>query len=78
MLNKNAASMIIGISMDQEIYPILGQVLLSLLYWMRNLLTDTRGQGRDWQNGKRHPGQIIYGQNSGRNWKEMQSRSKNG
>ena len=24
------------------------------------------GPGGDWQNGKRHPGQIIYGQNSGR------------
>ena len=34
----------------------------------------------DWQNGKRHPGQIIYGQNSGPNWEEMLSwgRSKNG
>ena len=24
--------------------------------------------GGDWQNGKRHPGQIIYGQNSGEEW----------
>ena len=26
---------------------------------------DICGPGGDWQNGKRHPGQIIYGQNSG-------------
>ena len=47
---------------------------------MRNLQTDFCGLGGDWQNGKRHPGQIIYGQNSGRNWEEMLSwgRSKNG
>ena len=32
------------------------------------------------ENGKRHPGQIVYGQNSGRNWREMLSggRSING
>ena len=28
---------------------------------------------RERQNGKRHPGQIIYGQNSGRNWEELLS-----
>ena len=80
MLCKNAASMTIGISMDQEICLVLGQVSLSLLYWMRNLQTDICRPGRDWPNGKRHPGQIIYGQNSGRNWEEMLSwgRSKNG
>ena len=33
MLNKNAASTIIGISMGQEICLILGQVSLNLLYW---------------------------------------------
>ena len=46
---------------------------------MRILQTETCGPGRDWQNGKRHPSQIIYGQNSGRNWEEMLSwgRSKN-
>ena len=32
MLSKSAASMIIGISMDQEICLILGQVSLSLFY----------------------------------------------
>ena len=36
--------------------------------------------GWDWQNGKRHPGQIIYGQNSGENWERMPSwrRGKSG
>ena len=28
-------------------------------------LSDSCGPVRDWQNGLRHPGQIIYGQNSG-------------
>ena len=65
MLCKKAATMTIGISMDQEIFLLLGQVSLSLLYWKRNLQTDFCGPGRDWQNGKRHPGQIIHGQNSG-------------
>ena len=57
--------MIIGISMDQEICLILGQVSLSLLYEVRNLQKDSCVPERDWQNGKRHPDQIIYGQNSG-------------
>ena len=51
-----------------------------LLYEMRNLQTEIRGPGRHWQNGKRHPGHIIYGQNSGRNLEEMLSwgTSRNG
>ena len=28
---------------------------------------------RDCQNGKRHPGQTIYGKNSGEDWQEMLS-----
>ena len=71
MLCKKAASMTIGIPMNQEICLFLEQVSLSLLYWMRNLQMDICGPGGDWQNGKRHPGQIIYGQNSGRNWQGM-------
>ena len=80
MLCKKAASMTIGISMDQEISLIRGQVSLTLLYWKRNLQTYLCGPGRTWQKGKRHPGQIIYGQNYGRNWEEMLSwrRSRNG
>ena len=40
-------SMIIGISMDQEICLILEQVSLSLLYQVTNLQMDTSGPGRD-------------------------------
>ena len=57
--------MAIGISMDQEVCLIFGQVSLSLLYGVRNLQMDICGPGGEWQNGKRHPGGIIYGQNSG-------------
>ena len=45
MFCKNAASMTIGISMDQEICPIIGQVSHSLLYWKRNFQTDICGLG---------------------------------
>ena len=80
MLCKKAASMIIGISMGQEICLIIGQVSLSLLYWQKNLQTDICGPERDWRENSWHPGQIIYGLNSGRNWEEMLSwrRVKNG
>ena len=47
MLSKNVASMILGISMGQEICLILGQVSLILLYWKRNLQTDICGPVRD-------------------------------
>ena len=42
--------------------------------------TDICGLGGDWQDGSWHPGHIIYGQSSGRNWEEMLSwrRSRNG
>ena len=73
MLCKNAASTTIGTSMDQEICLILGQVSLSLLYWKRNLQTEKCSPGGDWQDGKRHPGHIIHGQNSGSTWEEMLS-----
>ena len=77
---QEAASMIVGVSMDPEICLILGQVSLVLLSEVRNLQKDICGPGRDWQNGKRHPGQIIYGQNSGGNCEEMLSwrRGRNG
>ena len=52
--------------MDQEICMIRGQFSPSLLDKVRNLQKDTCGPGRDCQNGKRHPGQIIYGQNFGK------------
>ena len=59
MSSKRVASMTSGISMGQEICLILWHVSLSLLYWMRNLQTDMCGLEGDWQEGKRHPGQII-------------------
>ena len=40
LLNKNAASTIIGTSMGQETCRILGQVSLNLLYWKKSLLMD--------------------------------------
>ena len=39
----------------------------------KNLPTDTFGPGGDWRENSRHPGQIIYGQSSGRNWKSTPS-----
>ena len=47
MSNKRNASMIIGMSMGQETCRILGQVSLNLLYWKKNLQTDTCGPGGD-------------------------------
>ena len=41
--------MFIGISMGLEICLIIGQVSLSLLYWKRNLQTDSCGPGRDYK-----------------------------
>ena len=77
---RDVASMIIGRSMGQETCRILGQVSLNLLYWKKNLQTDICGPVRDWRESSWHPGQIIYGQNSGRNWEEMHSwrRGKSG
>ena len=43
MLCKEAASMTIGISIDQDVCPILGQVSLNVLYWKKNLQTDICG-----------------------------------
>ena len=45
MSSKRNASMIIGISMGLETCLILGQVSHNLLYWKKNLLTDTCGPG---------------------------------
>ena len=46
MLSKNAASMIIGTSMDKETCLILGQVSLNLLYRKKKLQKDICGPGR--------------------------------
>ena len=47
MSSKSDASMIIGISMDQELCLIIGQVSLSLLCWKSNFQTDICSPGRD-------------------------------
>ena len=47
MLSKSAASMIIGMSMGQEICLIIGQVSLNLTCWKKNLQTDICGPGGD-------------------------------
>ena len=47
MSSKRNASIIIGISMGQEICQILGQVSLNLLYWKKHLQTEKCGPGRD-------------------------------
>ena len=47
MFCMKAASMTIGVSMEQEICLILGQVSLSSLFFMRNLQMGTCGPGRD-------------------------------
>ena len=45
MSSKSDASMIIGISMDQETCQIFGQVSLNLLYWKKNFQKDICGPG---------------------------------
>ena len=64
--------MITGISMGLETCLILGQVSHNLLYSTKKLPKDICGPGET-ENGKRHSGQIIYGQNSGPNWEEIPS-----
>ena len=59
--------------MTIEICLILGQVSLSLLCQKRSLQTDICGPGGHLPDGKRHPGQIISGQNSGEDLQEMLS-----
>ena len=73
--------MIIGISMDQEICQILGQVSLSLLYEVRNLQKDICGLGeRLTKTASDIQARSFHGQNSGEDWQEMPSlgRSING
>ena len=80
MSSKRKVSIIIGISMGHETCQILGQVSHNLLYWKKNLLMNICGPGGDWRENCLHPGQIIYGQKSGKQWEGTPSwrRSKNG
>ena len=64
--SKRSASMIIGISMRFETCQILGHVSHILLHWKKNVQTEICGLGRDWRENSWYPGQIIYGQISGR------------
>ena len=66
MPSKRSASMIIGISMGFETCQILGHVWHILLHWKKNVQTEICGLGRDWRKNSWYPGQIIYGQISGR------------
>ena len=80
MSSKRNALMIIGTLMALETCLILGQVSLNSLFWKKNLQTDMCRPGDDERENSLHPGQIIYGQNSGRKWERMPSwrRSKSG
>ena len=42
-------------------------------YWKKNLLKDICGPERDYRENSLHPGQIIYGQKSGKEWKKRQA-----
>ena len=66
--SKRSALMIIGTLMDLETCLILGQVSHNFPYWKKKLQTDICGPWRDWRENSLHPGQIIYGQNSGNQW----------
>ena len=72
-VKQENASMIFGMSMGQETCRILGHFSLNLLYWKKKLPTEKCGPGGDQRENSLHPGQIINGQSSGRNWEEMPS-----
>ena len=73
MSSKRSALMIIGTLMALEICLILGQVSQNSLYSKKKLLTDILGPEGDWRGNSLHPGQIIYGQSSGNQWRSMPS-----
>ena len=73
MLCKKAASMTIGISMDQEICLILGRVSLSLLYWKRNLQTDFCGPGETDKTASDIQARSFMARNLENNGKECQA-----
>ena len=65
--------MIIGMSVDQEICLMIGQVSLDLLYWKKNLQTDIRDPGEDSRGNSWHPGKIIHDQKTGKQLEETSS-----
>ena len=70
MLCKKAAPMIIGISMDQEICLLLGQVSLSLLYEVRSLQKDICGPGETDKTASDIQARSIMARTLERNGKE--------
>ena len=71
MSSKRNASMIIGISMGQETCLILEPVSLDLFYWKKKHPDGYILSGGDKRENSLHPGQIIYGQRSGKQWERM-------
>ena len=72
-VKQERRTMIIGISMGQEICLIHGQVSHNLLYWKKNLLKGIRGPGETDKKAANIQARLFCGQNSGRNWEEMPS-----
>ena len=71
---RETASMITGILMGPETCQILGHVSHNLLYWKK---TSKRifvvWEEEINEKNSLHPGQTIYGQNSGSQWESMLS-----
>ena len=77
MSSKKAASMIIGISMDQEICQILGQVSHKILYWKKNLLMDICGPvGEIDETASNIQARSFMARNLENNGKECQAEGK--
>ena len=65
--------MIIGISMDQEICPIHGQVSLNSLYWKKNLQTGICGPGEINEKTADIQARSFMARTLGENGKECQA-----
>ena len=55
----------------------LGRVSRSSQFWMKNVQTDTRGQGGGWQKFKQRQDPIIHGQRCGQGWQRQLNEEKN-
>ena len=65
--------MIIGISMDQEICLIIGQVSHNLFYWKKNLQTDICGPGEINEKKTYIQARSFMARTLGQNGKECQA-----
>ena len=65
--------MMIGISMGQETFLVLGQVSLNLLYWKKNLQTDICGPGEISEKTADIQARSFMARNLENNGKECQS-----